>query len=166
MSLQVKNKLGTSLRELASHFADKTPILEAMGLQLVSITKRNFSEDSMRPTAWAPHKYNYGGHSLLRKSGALWQSIRITSLSGAHVTVGTDRVYAAMQQFGGKITPKSGPFLVFKIGNKTVRAKEVNIPARPFFPFSADGQMTQVAQDKIQKIGMAKMQSMMRAMGF
>lgn len=73
-----------------------------------------------------------------RRRGALSQSIRITNLGAKGVTVGSDRKYAAIHQLGGTIEPKNpGGFLIFKVGGKTVRAKNVRIPARPFFPFLA-----------------------------
>ncbi|PTY03905.1 hypothetical protein DB346_02965 [Verrucomicrobia bacterium LW23] len=166
MSLRISNQLSPALRQLASAFADKTPILEAMGLQLVSLTKRSFSDASLRPSPWKPHKYNYGGHNLLRKSGALWQSIRITEVNGTFVRVGSDRKYAALQQFGGIIRPVNAKFLRFRIAGRLVMAKQVEIPPRPFFPFTAGGQMTQTAQDKIEKVGLAKVNAMMKQAGF
>ena len=46
--------------------------------------------------------------------------------------VGTNKVYAAIQEFGGIIRPKKGPYLWFKIKGKLVRAKQVKIPAHPY----------------------------------
>ncbi len=92
----------------------------------------------MRPTPW-PLRKKPAPHALLRKSGALWHSIHITALTGDQVTVGSDRVYAAIQQLGGR-----------------------GIPPRPFFPFFEDGRMTPTAQDKIHKIALAKLASLLR----
>ena len=46
--------------------------------------------------------------------------------------VGTNVIYAAIQEFGGTITPKNGPFLVFMIDGELVFARQVTIPARPY----------------------------------
>jgi len=82
-----------------------------------------------------------------RKTGALAQSIKHTVVKGVQLEVGSDLEYAMFQEFGTatrgefpgqpyKIRPKKpGGKLVFKIGNKTIRTKEVNhpgIPARPY----------------------------------
>src|SRR4051794_28845950 len=135
MSFSVHDGITPELARKARRIADKKPILEAMGLQLVSITKRSFSDASLRPKAWPPRKSG-GTHSLLRKSGSLWQSIRITQTTGESVTVGSDRVYAAIQQFG----------------SRKQKGRGSGIPARPFFPFaSPDAPMSENAQEKIRK---------------
>lgn len=46
--------------------------------------------------------------------------------------VGTDLEYAAAQEYGATITPKSGPFLVFDIDGETVFARSVTIPPHPY----------------------------------
>lgn len=141
MSFQIRDGISPELARLAHRVADRKPILEAMGLQLVGITKRAFSDPSLRVAAWAPRKSG-GTHQLLKKSGALWQSIRITALSNDSVTVGSDRIYAAVHQFGG--TPKQ------------------NIPARPFFPFkTSNSPMADFAQKKVEAIARAKIQAML-----
>lgn len=162
MSLQIRDKLSPSLAKKAAAIKDRKPILEAMGLQLVSITKRSFSDAALRASAW-PARTSGGSHSLLRKSGALWQSIRITETTNDHVTVGTDRIYGAVQQLGAVIVPKAAPALKFQLpGGKWVSAKKVTIPARPFFPFNKDGQMTAIALDKIRKVALAKIASLVK----
>jgi len=53
------------------------------------------------------------------------------------VKIGTNKVYGAIHQFGGTIKPKAGKFLVFRLGGRTVFARSVTIPARPFLGFGA-----------------------------
>ncbi|MBU2713732.1 phage virion morphogenesis protein [Zooshikella sp. WH53] len=43
-----------------------------------------------------------------------------------------------IHQFGGTIKPKNGRYLVFPLGEQTIFAKEVNIPARPFMGLSEE----------------------------
>lgn len=53
----------------------------------------------------------------------------------AGVQVGTNLIYARVHQFGAKILPKKGPFLVFPGPNgQLIFARKVTVPARPFMP--------------------------------
>lgn len=163
MSVQIRittDSISPSLARAIRATSNAQPILEAMGLQLAAITKRAFTDPALRAAPWAARKSG-GDHQLLRKSGALWQSIRISELTSKSVTVGSDRIYAAMHQFGGTIRPKNGKALVFTIGGKKVFAGKVTIPARPFFPFKG-GEMTPLAKQKIEQIARAKIAAMLR----
>ncbi|MDZ4815172.1 MAG: phage virion morphogenesis protein [Verrucomicrobiota bacterium] len=131
MRLTFRNLITPGLLRLKG--APTTPILEAMGLQLVSITKRAFNSAELRPSPWAPVKKKTG--APLKRSGALWQSIRIVDVNEKTVTVGTDRPYAAYHQFGTK-----------------------HIPARPFFPFDASGKITPRALDLLRKVAAKRIQ--------
>lgn len=127
------------------------PILQAIGLEVVSITQQAFVDESLRAAPWAPKRD--GSPATLIQSGVLRQSIRITSMNDTQVTVGTDRIYAAVQQLGGTIRPKPGKrALVFQSGGVKVFAKKVTIPARPYFPITSAGFMTATAQDRVAKV--------------
>ena len=77
---------------------------------------------------------------MLRKSGTLWKSIRVTDTTNSSVTVGSDRVYAAVHQLGSrKSTGRGG-----------------GIPARPFFPV-INNKLTATASKKIDEIARAKL---------
>lgn len=151
MSLSIRDGITPELARIARDIKDRKPILKDMALQLVSITKRAFSDASLRPAPWPPRKSdgptkykvraglkNAGqtrtakSHNLLRLSGALWQSIRVAEVTHEQATVASDRVYAAAQQFG--YAPRK-------------------LPARPFFPFATPtSEMTATAKEKIQKV--------------
>jgi HK97 gp10 family phage protein len=77
-------------------------------------------QDGMR--ARAPHK-----------SGALANSIQISQVSNTEYEVGTDLVYAQIQEFGGTIRPKGHPFLRFTIGDRVVFKRSVTLAAQPYF---------------------------------
>ncbi len=124
------------------------PILRAMGTAVVSITKRAFRDPSLRQTSWAPK--STGAPSNLIYKNPLISSIRITNVTDRNVMVGSDRKYAAIHQLGGVIQAK-GKALVFTIGGRTVFAKKVTIPARPFFPFKADGSLAQLAVEPVRE---------------
>jgi len=77
------------------------------------------------------------GNSTLYKTGTLRSSIGFSSDSKT-VKIGTNLIYAKIHQLGGVIKSKTARFLVFKIGNKFIRKKQVEIPARPFLGISID----------------------------
>lgn len=150
MSLQVriiKDELSPAAAKLDAALHSLGPILEAVGLQVVSITQRAFRDESLRAAPW-PAKRS-GQPSNLIESGTLRRSIRITNLSGTSVTVGSDRIYAAIHQFGGMIKAKDGGMLRFKTATGWVQVSQVKIPARPFFPIDTSGRLTTTAQAKV-----------------
>lgn len=166
MSVQIKDRISPSLSRLAKGIENKKPILEAMGLQLESLTKRAFNEPSLRPKPWANKltftggRFSRGEPSRLRKNQVLVRSIRIVALTNSYVSVGSDRVYAAIHQFGGVIRPKAKPALAFTIGGQLILAKKVTMPARPFFPW-VEGRMTEDARRKIQAVGERKIRALL-----
>lgn len=141
MALLIRDGISPALAAMAKKISDRKPVLEAMALQLVSITKRAFSDSSLRAKSW-PARKRPAPHQLLRKSGALFQSIRVAEVTQDHSSVASDRVYAAAQQFG---TAKG-------------------LPPRPYFPFaSPTAAMTATAQEKLRKVAEAKIQRILGA---
>ncbi|SRR5581483_4471449 len=161
MSLEIRDTISPGLARSAKKIADRRPVLEAMGLELVSVTKRAFVDESLRPAPW-PARKSGGDHSLLRLSGALWQSIRIAKVTNSEVTVASDRKYAAIHQMGGVIYAK-GKALVFSIAGKKIFAKKVTIPARPFFPFTKEGEMIPAAKQRIEAVAKAKIAGLLKS---
>ena len=160
MSLTIRDTIDPTLRRAAQSLKDKRPLLEAMGLQLESLTKRSFNEPALRPIPW-PAKSD-GSPARLRKNQLLVRSPRVSSVTQSTVTVSSDRPYAAIHQRGGIIRAKPGKSLAFEIGGRTIFAKKVTIPARPFFPFLGD-KMTDIARQKIHAVGQAKLASLFKA---
>jgi HK97 gp10 family phage protein len=76
-------------------------------------------------------KQNIRAQKLI-DTGNLRSSIRTRLPKHGVVLVGTHVVYAAIHEFGGTITAKNAPWLVFKVGGQWVRTKSVNIRARPY----------------------------------
>ena len=151
MSIQVrifKDEVSPALTKLDESLKRLQPVLEAIGLAVVSYTQRTFRDESLRAAAW-PAKRD-GSPSNLIQSGTLRRSIRVTDIAASSVTVGTDRVYGAIHQFGGTIKPKEGKrMLVFSSGGVKYFVKKVTIPARPFFPITNSGELTSAAQTKV-----------------
>jgi phage gpG-like protein len=74
------------------------------------------------------------------KTGALRWSI-VEKVDGLVGTVWTNLKYAAIHEYGWIITPKKWKYLVFQKGGKTIFAKKVRIPKRPYLrPALADSQ--------------------------
>jgi phage gpG-like protein len=155
-----KDDLSASVLGMANLTRNPTPILRAIGTELISLTKRSFRDSSLRSIAW-PAKSDGSTATLIRK-GLLLSSIRITALSADGVTIGSDRVYAAIHQLGGVIVPTKAKSLVFTIGGKTIFAKKVTIPARPYFPFLPNGQLAPLAAEPVRKIGEAALDAAAR----
>jgi phage gpG-like protein len=135
---------------MESSLSNLSHVLESVGLQVISLTKRAFTDASLRAAPWAPKRD--GSPATLIQSGDLRQSIRITKIGATSVAVGSEWIYAAMQQLGGTIVPKNTRALVFQSGTTKVFAKKVTIPARPYFPITPEGDFTPTAREKIAQI--------------
>lgn len=86
---------------------------------------------------WAALKMRKG--QPLRDTGMLQRSI-VSAPDANGVTVGTNKVQAPLQQFGGTIAPKKAKRLVFPgPSGKMIFAKKVVIPSRKFLPLRRYG---------------------------
>ena len=126
------------LARLASLVADMTPVMDAIGALLVSNTQARFSE-GVAPSGekWKPSlRAELEGGQTMMDGGDLYRSIAHKA-SRDQVEVGTNKIYAAVHQFGATIRAKNVPFLRFKVGGRFVSKPSVTIPARPFIGFDA-----------------------------
>ena len=141
------------LQRLRSSAANPQPVLRSMGNTLLSITQGNFNSvgAAFRPLPW-PAKRD-GTPSNLQQSTALAHSWRL-SVSGTQAVVSTDRIYAAIHQFGGVIRPKTARALRFQSGGQWWTVKSVTMPARPMLPITPDGRLTEPAAALILRAGM------------
>lgn len=163
MSFKVTHdSLSPALAKMARNCANPKAVLEAMGNAGVSLTKRAFNDESLRALPWPPVKKQ--GGAPLKRSGAMWQSIRITGLSSTFVTYGTDRPYAPHHQFGTKpynIFPTMKKALFWPGAKHPVKSvHHPGLPPRPFFPFDASGEMIPSAKQKVEsaaKTALAKL---------
>ena len=132
----------------------RTGVVAAIGVALVEEVNKRF-ESGREPfgAAWQPLLPAYAaikrGPGILRESRMLQRSITFR-VSGSTVTVGSNRVYAAVHQFGATITAKNAPALAFQLGFRTgkrggiqkafVHVQKVTIPARPYLGFGPNDQ--------------------------
>ncbi|MGE4501975.1 MAG: phage virion morphogenesis protein [Thiomicrospira sp.] len=87
----------------------------------------------------------------LIREGDLFRELSYQLVNGGRaLEFGSDRKYAALQQFGGVVKPKTARAL--HLGGK-VFAKQVVIPARPFIGFTAQDEQMILANiaDHIEK---------------
>ncbi len=124
----------------------KSGLLKAVGVALVEETQQRFDAGvDVWGTRWAPLLPAYAaikrGPGILRASLMLQRSITF-AVSGNTVSVGSNRVYAAVHQFGATIRPVRAKALAFRLGGVGakgrggfVRAQSVTIPARPYLGF-------------------------------
>jgi phage virion morphogenesis protein len=108
--------------------------------------RRRVTSEKTAPSgeAWKP---NREGRSTLYRSGTLARSIDYSASSDAAI-VGSGLVYAGVHQHGATIVPKKAKRLVFRMGNRTIFARKVTIPARPYLGLSAEN-----AEDVLDQVG-------------
>lgn len=141
ITLKSSNSLSPDLRARLAKAKAPKAALEAIGLTVVSLAQRAFTQSALRPQPWAPLKAatikakqraGYGSKPL-RGSGALAQSPRITAVTSKTVSVGSDR--------------RVGPHSLAAIHQ--LGSQDGTIPARPFFPFDKAGKPTPRASKNI-----------------
>lgn len=103
------------LEGLQGRMGNLTPVMRAIGETVRTSVERNF-EAQGRPGKWLPsQRVLRSGGQTLSLTGRLRRSFSVQA-TGSRATVGTNVVYAAIQQMGGKAG----------------RGGQVTIPARPF----------------------------------
>lgn len=117
------------VRKLAAGLGDVEPLLESLGAEIESQSRRRISEEKRAPDGepWQPwsdayKRTRHRGQSLLEGEGHLVDSIR-SAVSGDLLETGSPLVYAAIQQLGGTADMARGP---------------AGIPARPWLGISAE----------------------------
>lgn len=125
--------------EKISSRAARRALFDEIGAYGVASTQQRFLDqkgpdgEKWQPSARAKEQ----GGQTLRDDGHLFGSL--THEAGAdHAAWGSNRIYAAIHQMGGKIRAKSASALKFFIGNRFVQVKEVTMPARPYLGISSE----------------------------
>lgn len=132
--------LNGALRALRPIFDfEPSELMTAIAALGESQTRRRISEEKTAPdgTPWLP---NTEGTPILVATGQhLLYSIAWTA-SASEAEWGAAWEHAHVHQDGMVIVPKQAKALVFQLGGKTVAAKSVTIPARPFVGLSAENE--------------------------
>jgi phage virion morphogenesis protein len=154
IKIESKTAMGT-LDRVARGTHDASPLMRSIATEFFSQTEANFAVEG-RPK-WLglknPPERRKGG-MILQDTGQLAGSISI-SHDATSATVGSNKVYAAIHQLGGKtkphiIRPRNKKALAFG-GHvvKQVNHPGSNIPARPFLPVDAQGNIQPEAEQNI-----------------
>ncbi len=123
----------SALGRLAQAGRDMSPVMRTIATEMFTQTEANFAAEG-RPK-WLglknPSERRKGGQ-ILQDTGQLAASISSSS-DATSATVGSNKVYAAIHQLGGKAG----------------RGHKATIPARPFLPVDAQGNLQPEAEDSI-----------------
>lgn len=153
--MRMHDTISPELAKMARQVRNRVPILRAMGAALQSWITRSFNDPAKRMRPWEEKK---SGGALLKRSGTMWRSFRLTRLTNEAVTVGTDRPYARWHQYGTDpyvIRPKLKKALSWPGAAHPVRkVNHPGLPARPFFPFTETGTMFEPAKRSVREAGM------------
>jgi len=119
--------------------SNTTPVMRAIGVGLVANVHDRFQRGSgPGGAAWPALNPAYAaikrGPGILRESGMRGGLMgSITSRAGSNsVEIGSNKIYAAIHQFGGIIRPVSASKLRFPLLGGLVAVDQVEIPARPY----------------------------------
>lgn len=134
-----------ALARLVELGADLTPAMDEIGGMLETSTQMRFERgESPSGEPWPPSIRAIAEHGkTLIDSARLMQSITHQAARD-RVRVGTNVIYAAVQQKGAVISSQGG-YLKFRIGDRWVQKRQVEIPARPFLGVSEDDRREIVA---------------------
>ncbi|MDE2577943.1 MAG: phage virion morphogenesis protein [Hyphomicrobiales bacterium] len=162
---------GAAIARLAEKLGNPVGLLKAIGEAELQVTQDRFaSKTAPDGTRWADNApltlmLAGGKGSMLKRSGGLYGSLSYT-VSGTTLSLGPNKVYAAVQQFGATIKSKTGGPLRIPVPAGTMMAQgkgpsrrtnapgaifvmSVTIPARPYIGVGpADEQaIMEAAQD-------------------
>ena len=159
----VDDILVTRLREFVASEGDTTPLMGRLGEYFVDSTQERFkTQTAPDGNAWKPLSPGYKKKKkknqdlILTLNGYLRKYIAHQVLSANEVAWGSNRIYAAIQQWGGKIdqAAQSRRMRFHSVNGKTLfagkqhqnaserwverSAYQVEMPARPYLGVSAD----------------------------
>jgi phage virion morphogenesis protein len=140
-----------ALQDLSGKVKNPSPVMKAIGEYVIRSTEDRFQSEGPAPdgTPWAPLKPSTLArkrHSkILTESGHLRGSNRYQLMGQNAVAIGTNRVYAAIHQLGGRtaarlILPTRKKALFWPGAAhpvKSVRHPGSVIPARPYLGLSS-----------------------------
>lgn len=116
---------------------------------IVNTAFRKMADDTVLEARANIHPGRSGLHN---RSGKLRGSIRLRNyvqmtpggIGTATITAGNSKVpYARIHEQGGIIRAKNAPFLVFRVGGRWIKKKQVVIPKRSYLQPAIDGKQEQ-----------------------
>lgn len=143
LNLTVKGdlqRLVRPLKQLQKAGGNPAPLLKQIAALGENATRARFAdEEGPNGEKWVEslRKQLHGGKTLT-KDGHLGDSITADS-SDTEARWGSNRIYAAIHQFGGVIKAKTSKGLAFTLANGDgVITQSVTMPARPFLGLNND----------------------------
>ena len=154
VELRAEAALNT-LSEAVQRLSQPLQMWQAIGRAMVDSTRRRFDAGAgPGGVAWKPSRRATSGEGKtligLGMAGGLMGSIAYEADEGG-VRWGSNMIHARIHQLGGVIKPKNGKSLVFKLGDRTIFAASVTIPARPYLGVDAEDEamIEDIAADAI-----------------
>ena len=138
ISISVRDDISPDLAKKISALKNARPVLAAMGQTLVNLAKSAFDQPQLRPSAWPARKKDTGKPLLIRTT-TLRRSLRTILVTNDSATVGTDRTYAAVHQFGSRKNKGRGS----------------GIPPRPYWPLTGSPQAPRLTPKAMEAIDAA-----------
>lgn len=140
-------RMRTALLGIGAIGRNPEPVLEAASLGLVRNVHQRFEAgedpDGRKWADYAPLNPVYAltkeGPSILIGMGGFRSGLAgsITGQARGNVLViGSNKIYAAVHQFGAIIQPKDARQLSFSMGGRLWHLDSVDVPARPYLGFS------------------------------
>jgi phage virion morphogenesis protein len=154
-------QVARALRGIALLGRNPAGMLGAIRTGLLRNTQDRFDAESAPDgSRWATLHPLYAsdkrGPGILRESGMRGglQGSLTGQVEGNSVVIGSNKIYAAVHQFGATITPKTAKALVFRMGGQLVTTQRVTIPARPYLGLSARDEETimEAAEDALDAV--------------
>jgi phage gpG-like protein len=150
-----RDDVSPALGRMARAARNPVAVFRAMGTTFKSITEGTFNSVGarFRPKSWPALKDPPGKPSILQRSTTMAKAFHL-EVTSTYARVSNPMVYAAIHQVGGVIKPKAAKRLTW-VGSdgQKVFASKVTIPARPFYPVTADGKLTPEAERLIARAG-------------
>lgn len=151
------DRLQAALRKVEWAVGDLAPLMRGIAAELASVTEENFENEGQGSNDWPALSEvttsrrektgNWPGQMLQMSAAGLAASIT-TQASDSSALVGSNKPYAAMMHFGGD--KSDFPHLWG------------DIPARPYLPIDAEGQLQPEAEETILDLAMAHIEKAAR----
>lgn len=129
-------------------------LLEEIAALGESQTRRRITDEKTAPdgTPWKP---NLAGTSILLQSGQNLLASVASSSDDEEAVWGAGWEFAHIHQDGAVITANTAAALSFRVGDRSVHAKSVTIPARPFVGLSAENraELDELITDHFAQLG-------------
>lgn len=138
-----ESDLQRGLGQLLRNATETGPMMRGIAAELASLTEDNFESESWGGKRWGGDNNGKSkramadGGKTLQLSGQLAASISTQSGNG-YARIGSNKVYAAIHHFGGQAG----------------RGKKLTLPARPYLPLNADGQLQPGGEDKLLQVAL------------